>query len=210
MDRPPPSTVAPVERVGDDARTDLLSAAATELDAHGSSGVRLRAVARRAGLSHAAPQHFFGSRAGLLTALATAGFDALARELGTVSPDRPEGVLAALGARYLDFALTHPALFELMFRPGELQVDDPELRRSQNAAIGMLASATSALDSGPEFPPQTLTMLSWALAHGVVALSRTGALAVPGDGDHSPDDLAHHLIESFAALIARVVAGRVV
>src|ERR1700712_3851843 len=60
------------------ARDTLLAAAREELVAHGAGGVSLRAVARRAGVSHAAPTHHFADRAGLLTVLAADGHRRLA------------------------------------------------------------------------------------------------------------------------------------
>jgi AcrR family transcriptional regulator len=53
-----------------------LMTSALELVAEtGALALSLREVARRAGVSHAAPAHHFGDKAGLLTALAAEGFD---------------------------------------------------------------------------------------------------------------------------------------
>ncbi|WP_326556832.1 TetR/AcrR family transcriptional regulator [Micromonospora sp. NBC_01796] len=160
-----------------DGRTALLSAARAELDEHGHAGISLRAVARRAGVSHAAPKYFFQDRAGLLTAIATEGFTALAAALRTVSASRPANPLSALGRAYIDFGLGNRALFDLMFRPTELHTDDPALRTAQEEAIGELGSAVfgRASGSGKGEVPQ-LSLVSWALAHGLVVLARDGAL----------------------------------
>jgi AcrR family transcriptional regulator len=50
-------------------RRVLLGAARQELAEHESAAVSLRAVARRAGLSHVALNHHFADRARLLTAM---------------------------------------------------------------------------------------------------------------------------------------------
>jgi AcrR family transcriptional regulator len=65
------------------------------------------------GVSHAAPVHHFGDRAGLLTALAAEGFDLLADDLAAV---RGRGIVE-LGVSYVRFAIEHRAHFEVMFRP---------------------------------------------------------------------------------------------
>ncbi len=166
-------------------RGALLTAARAELVEHGRAGISLRAVARRAGVSHAAPKHHFGDRAGLLTAVATDGFDALTAALHAVLPtDGPPTptTLADLGRAYIDFGLTHPALFDLMFRPSELHVDDPDLRRAERAAIGVLSTTVDQLVPAGRVPgtapdaPSTLALSSWALVHGLVVLTRDGAL----------------------------------
>jgi AcrR family transcriptional regulator len=166
-------------------RAGLLAAARAELAEHGRSAISLRAVARRAGVSHAAPKHHFGDRAGLLTAVATDGFDALSAALRRVLPPDvtpSPGVLADLGRAYIEFGLAHPGLFDLMFRPGELHVDDPALVRAQRAAIGILSATADRLvppvrapGTGPD-APSSLALSSWALVHGLVVLTRDGAL----------------------------------
>src|ERR1700722_1777730 len=109
-----------------DVRGALLAAARAELAEHGHAGISLRAVARRAGVSHAAPKYYFSDRAALLTAVAAQGFAELASALRQVP-----SALAALGHAYITFALASPALFDLMFRPTELHPADPDLRHAQ-------------------------------------------------------------------------------
>lgn len=175
-------TTAPTPPGG---RETLLAAARAELTEHGRSAISLRAVARRAGVSHAAPKHHFGDRAGLLTAVATDGFDALADTLRRVLPtdrDVTAADLAELGRAYIDFGLAHPALFDLMFRPSELRRGDPELVRAERAAIGVLSDTVERLTPATRAPgtspdaPSALALSSWALVHGLVVLTRDGAL----------------------------------
>jgi hypothetical protein len=97
--------------------------------------------------------------------------------LRSVSPPGEANVtqsLGALGRAYIDFSLAYPALFDLMFRPGELHPEDPELLIAQREAIGVLNSAFTDSDSSPE--TSHLTLMSWALAHGLAVLTRDGAL----------------------------------
>jgi AcrR family transcriptional regulator len=198
------------------ARLALLDAARAELVEHGSSGISLRAVARRAGVSHAAPKYHFGDRAGLLTAIAAEGFSMLATTLRSVrASSGPEVTqpLGALGRAYIDFSLAHPALFDLMFRPGELHPADPELLRAEAEAIGVLNSALVEMDppGGHGSPAaSSLSLLSWALAHGLSVLVRDGALQAATETPTLDEaaDLARDLTEVFAALISRAAPSR--
>jgi AcrR family transcriptional regulator len=173
-------------------------------------------VARRAGVSHAAPKYHFGDRAGLLTAIAAEGFSMLATTLRSVDASLRPGAtqpLGALGRAYIDFSLAHPALFDLMFRPGELHPADPELRRAEAEAIGVLNSALVEMDptGGHESPAtSSWSLLSWALAHGLSVLVRDGALQAATETPTLDEaaDLARDLTEVFAALISRATPSR--
>lgn len=164
-------------------REALLAAARDELTDHGHAGISLRAVARRAGVSHAAPKHHFGDRGGLLTAVAAEGFDGLTAALTAAadeldSDEGPAVRLAALGRAYVGFGLRHPALFDLMFRPAELHPDNPALAAARRGALGVLSAAVTQVAPSELEPSGTpdLALLSWALAHGLVVLARDGAL----------------------------------
>jgi AcrR family transcriptional regulator len=189
-------------------REDLLAAARAELVEHGRAAISLRAVARRAGLSHASPKYHFGDRSGLLTAIATEGFHALADHLSGVHESDAQHQLAALGRAYIDFGLSHRALFELMFTPSELHVADAELVAAQQQAIGALTTAVSRLagiDPTPAGTPK-LALISWALVHGLVVLARDGALqaaAAPETTDAA--ELAHTLTDQFTQFVAKSI-----
>jgi len=185
-------------------REALLTAARAELVEHGRAAISLRAVARRAGLSHASPKYHFGDRSGLLTAIATEGFHALARRLSEVHESDAQQQLAILGRAYIDFGLSHPALFELMFAPSELHADDPELIAAQQQAIGSLTTAVSqltGLDATPSGTPQ-LALASWALVHGLVVLARDGALQAAATAeDTDAAELAHTIADVFTRYV---------
>jgi hypothetical protein len=114
----------------------------------------------------------------------------------------PRERLAALGRAYVDFGLVHPALFDLMFRAGELHADDPELRAARSAAISGLRAAVGDLATG-ERAPSTPTLVSWAFVHGLVALVRGGALqSAAGVDPDAGADLTHRLTDVFATAFA--------
>ncbi len=194
-----------------DGRTALLSAARAELNEHGQAGISLRAIARRAGVSHAAPKYFFQDRAGLLTAIATEGFVALTDTLRTVLASRPADPLSALGRAYIDFGLANRALFDLMFRPTELHIDDPALRTAQEEAIGVLSSAVpDGTSASVEDALPRLSLVSWALAHGLVVLARDGALqsATNAATPEEAAEIARSLTGLFAAQLGTGPAPR--
>ena len=91
-----------------------------------------RDVARRAGVSHAAPTHHFGDKTGLLTALAAEGWSLLADALTEAGEQKPS--FAELGVTYVVFATAHPAHFAVMRAPGLVRGDDPELAAAQQRA----------------------------------------------------------------------------
>jgi AcrR family transcriptional regulator len=158
-----------------DARAALLEAARAELVEHGPGAVGLRAVARRAGLSHGAPGYFFGDRAGMLTALATQGFVELAEvlERDARTPERTR--LARLGDAYVTYGLANAALYDLMFHRDAVHPDDPDLQAAKARALEPLLRATAPEAAGGT---PVDAMMSWALVHGLVTLVREGALPV--------------------------------
>lgn len=160
-----------------DARAALLAAARAELVEHGVAAIGLRAVARRAGLSHAAPGYFFGDRAGMLTALAAEGFTELAEALERDGAAAAPQALARLGDSYIDYALTNGALFDLMFQRDVVHTEDPLLLAAQKRALTPLLRATG---SAPGDEDSLDALMSWALVHGLVTLARQGALPVEG------------------------------
>ena len=100
-----------------DLAAALLDAGEAELAEKGVEGFSLRGVAKRAGVSHAAPAHHFGDARGLLTAIATRGFERLIarqQDFQREAPPIPRAQLEASGLGYVAFATENPALFRLM------------------------------------------------------------------------------------------------
>jgi AcrR family transcriptional regulator len=129
---------------GRDVARALLDAVDAAVRESAVSSLSLRDVARRAGVSHASPAHFFGNKAGLLTAFAVRGFEGLAaavlNEVIVSSPEDGPAKLAAIGRGYVRFAIAEPSLFEVMFRADVLDVRDPALTRATQGAYALLTS----------------------------------------------------------------------
>ena len=155
-----------------DLRRTLLAAAVQAIDEAGPAALSLRDLARRAGVSHAAPAHHFGDKAGLLTALATQGFDLLADALTEVGDD-----LLAAGVAYVEFAVRHRAHFEVMFRPELHRADDVELAAARGRARAALRAGVAALPAGEASADVDRDALAaWSIAHGFATLWLAGAL----------------------------------
>src|SRR5271163_919970 len=96
----------------------LLEAAERVLERDGLSGLTLRAVAREAGVSHAAPTHHFGDLTGLVSELAAIGYRqfnaAMIAAGASGAPPLEQGMARAHA--YVGFAQAHPGMYGLMFR----------------------------------------------------------------------------------------------
>ncbi|MEU6670131.1 TetR/AcrR family transcriptional regulator [Streptomyces sp. NPDC046727] len=166
-----------------DLRRAVLAAALDVIAADGPSALSLRDLARRAGVSHAAPAHHFKDRTGLLTAIAAEGYGLLAQALRDASDLREAGV------RYVRFAREHPAHFQVMFSPGLLRADDLELGTARALAADALRAAVTAVDPGDRGPDARLaSVAAWSLAHGFATLllghNLDGAV-----GDRDPEEV---------------------
>ncbi|MFJ6657917.1 TetR/AcrR family transcriptional regulator [Streptomyces sp. NPDC091377] len=122
-----------------DLRRAILAAALDVIAASGPSALSLRDLSRRAGVSHAAPAYHFKDRTGLLTAIAAEGYGLLAEAL------REAGDLKEAGVRYVRFARTHPAHFQVMFTPELLRADDLELNAARTLSGAALRDAVSTV-----------------------------------------------------------------
>src|SRR5690349_17146791 len=95
-------------------REALLKAAETVLRRDGLAGLTLRAVAREAGVSHAAPTHHFGDLTGLLSELAAIGFQRFgaAMQAAVAAAPPAERGLASAHA-YVAYAEANPGMYGL-------------------------------------------------------------------------------------------------
>lgn len=165
-----------------DLRAAVLSAAVDAITEHGPAGLSLRDLARRAGVSHAAPAHHFGDKAGVLTALAAEGYDLLADALSAAQ--QRTGSFLEVGVAYIRFAVAHQAYFEVMFRPDLYHRDDAAVRAARERAGAALAAGVGSLDDDRRTgtDPRVAGLAAWSLVHGFATLWLTGGLP-PGFGD---------------------------
>ena len=166
----------------------LLDAAEDELIERGMEGFSLRGVAKRAGVSHAAPAHHFGDANGLLTALAARGFEQFIqrqRDFRLRAPTDARAQLAASGVGYVVFALEKPAIFRLMFSSDRPDFDDPDLQRIAESAFEELVEHVRGVTEDQGSPKKDGAMMldvaaAWAVAHGLADLLVAGRLHTLG------------------------------
>ena len=154
----------------------LLAAAETLLRRDGIAGLGLRAIAREAGVSHAAAKPHFGDIAGLLGELAAVGYDRLADALRAAGARAatPRARNLAIAHAYVAFAREHQALFALMFRGELIDMTRPRLQAATGNALRALASA---LGGEPATRAQAIEMTAgWAYVHGLATLLVDGRL----------------------------------
>lgn len=153
----------------------LLQAAERILEREGIAGLTLRAAAREAGVSHAAPTHHFGDMTGLLSELAAVGFRRFGASLAQAAATgtTPDERMCASGEAYVAFARKHPGMFMLMFRSERLDGDRPSLHTAMADAFGVLMRGVSERRGDGPAPPLGMiadAVHSWSLVHGFAML----------------------------------------
>jgi len=163
-----------------DLRATLLATSRKLLDEAGPGALSMREVARRAGCTHQAPYHYFEDRESILAALVADGFDELARRLVAANDLAPtQGVraaMAATGRAYVDFALSHPGVFRIMFRPDVCNPQRFPLLQEAGARAYAELERLVRLVHGDEAAP-ALASVYWAHVHGLACLMIDGPLA---------------------------------
>ncbi|WP_326736618.1 TetR/AcrR family transcriptional regulator [Streptomyces sp. NBC_01022] len=166
-----------------DLRRALLAAALDVIRTEGPAALSLRDLARRAGVSHAAPAHHFKDRTGLLTAIAAEGYGLFADALA----DAPD--LRERGVRYVRFATEHPAHFQVMFQPDLHRADDPDLLAAKERATAELRAGVTELPAAGRGDDARLAgVAAWSLAHGFATLLLSGNLS-GAVGDRDPEEV---------------------
>ena len=162
----------------------LLTAAERILERDGLPGLTLRAAAREAGVSHAAPTHHFGDLTGLLSELAAVGFRRFRQAL-LAAADRqtaPGARLDAMGSAYVAFAKTYPGMFTLMFRSERLDTARPVLAEAMDLAGAALGQAVGAqrqetiVKQAPTLQQAARMVRAWSMVHGFAVLLLDGRL----------------------------------
>ncbi|MFE4208674.1 TetR/AcrR family transcriptional regulator [Streptomyces goshikiensis] len=165
-------------------RAALLERAEAVLTASGAEGLSLRGLARDLGVSHAAPSRHFRDRQALLDALAVSGFTTLNARLRSAAAGGIDGAdgaagpvgarLAGLGRAYVDFAVGHTALLDLMFTVKHADDSSAELRELGHESLLIVArlmeegQRTGAVRPGD---PVQLAQVAFSTVHGLATLA---------------------------------------
>lgn len=202
-----------------DLRNALLAEAAILVDTEGVAALTLREIARRLGVSHAAPTHHFPDKTALLIALGADGFEALATALeAPTEASTPAERFVEVGMRYVRFARKHPGHFRVMFggsltstlrdfRRGAFEPSHIDVRLPENSGRAYRALENvvmSVLPSPNTEQAKNAAFLAWSVVHGSAVLVLEGPLpphlAAPGD-DGAVDRLVEHSIAAICASI---------
>ena len=193
---------APSEQHGD-VRRLVLDAAIAIIELEGAESLSMREVARRAGVSHQAPYHYFGDRSGIFAAISEEGFTGLAQAFRDVHETEMPATKAGFIA-YLNFAREHVGHFRVMFRNDICGVATHALTQTAaDSAFDELRLMVSRI-TGPEIDPNkafTFAAMLWSLSHGLATLVIDGPLPnkVPPGTDLESQiqaviDLSSHMV----------------
>ena len=182
----PPELDVERDASADAFRERIVQASIELIEEQGLSALSVREVARRAGVSHQAPYHYFEDREAILGAIAEQGFRMLRDKVSAVAPPKAGGALheqmMAAGDAYIRFALAHPAYFRVMFRP-ELVAPErhPNVMAEGDRACSICydivrAAASAGLPADPSI--DALFLLFWSVGHGFACLALDGPLDV--------------------------------
>lgn len=193
----------------DDVRAGILSASLQLMNEGGLGALSMREVARRAGVSHQAPYHYFQDREAILAELAGEGFDQLYDYMVSavgLARDR-QSKNRAMGEGYIRFALNHPELFRLMFRSEMCDLSlypaaTAKAERCFNLPVEVLGVSGKMEDkSNPDLTP---VIASWAMAHGLATLLLEGKLGETfGNTRDQREAAANRVIAFFAEKFAK-------
>lgn len=161
-------------------REALLEAAELELIEKGAEKFSLRGVAKRAGVSHAAPAPHFGDVTGLLSALASISFKRFAQAMQSSSdavednhPEKFKAKLVAIGMGYIKYASEHPDMFDLQFSSERIDPSKALLEKLSSNSYDVLEAHVQAVlkldDRKLEDEPDAAPMM-WATTHGLASL----------------------------------------
>jgi AcrR family transcriptional regulator len=159
-----------------DLRRALIDAASRLLEAEGPSALSLRAVAREAGVSPAAPYHHFKDKGELLEAVAHEGWTLLDEALAKAKAEAPSprDAMNSLGVAYVCFARENPALYRVMYDTARDREDLPDQMQGEKDSAYCKVRDT-LVEAGAD-PDDTLdielaTTAAWCSAHGLAEMA---------------------------------------
>lgn len=169
-----------------DLRAALVEESMGVLAKEGLDALTLREVARRAGVSQAAPYRHFRDRRALLGAIAAEGFARLGTAMGKAAEAGGPAGMKGVALSYFEFGRRNRALYGLMFGPELGDASDlPELADAARQALGIVSSAVSGQQAAGKIAagrPDLLAVSLWSALHGLTDLvlsGQTKSLAPP-------------------------------
>ncbi|MGE5625468.1 MAG: TetR/AcrR family transcriptional regulator, partial [Bacillota bacterium] len=168
-----------------DLRNALVAEALHLLEKSGTSDFTLRDLAKRVGVSYAAPYAHFEDKRALLVAVAAGAADKLTAALlaGTQGKTDPVEEFLGMGQAYVQFGLEHPALYRLMFTAWELTPEDkhkyPELEQASERCFKTLTDMLERQQKSGFLRPGMVeadALTIWSMVHGIAMLAIDGRI----------------------------------
>jgi AcrR family transcriptional regulator len=191
-----------------DLRQALIEAALELVSEKDVDSLSLREVARRVGVSHAAPYRHFADKEALLAAVAQEGFQMLHHTLEIVlhkAPLDPLKRLQEIGVTYVDFALEHSSHYRLMFGAygATSAQQNPELAQAATQAFMVLVNCVETGQQAGVIrvdDSKQLALAAWALTHGLAMLLMDGQIPITTSQPVAPlsDFITQVLVEGMA------------
>src|SRR6516225_7509316 len=152
-------------------RAQIISAARRVAELEGWSNVTVRRLSDEISYSQPVLYAHFGSREGILAAVAIEGFQELGLALEKARKRvRRGGTVESVATAYLEFAASSPALYEVMFSLSlSVPFDDAATPPEMRFAFSRLLELFQAQSSKSEVTSE----LFWASLHGIAELTRT-------------------------------------
>ncbi|MBM3546315.1 MAG: TetR/AcrR family transcriptional regulator [Alphaproteobacteria bacterium] len=194
-----------------DLRQALVTAGLALIEAEGAEALSVREVARRAGVSSAAPFRHFPSRIALMTAIAEEAMRRFHREfveaLEKAPTDDPLARFRAIGIAYLRWAFRNPTHFQVLsdrtlfdFEGAtELRRQDQEIRLAMEEAV----KAAIAKDRLRSDDVRLLHLTGRGLVYGLARMQVDGHMPRWGVAEHEAQAMAEKALDLLAAGLAK-------
>jgi AcrR family transcriptional regulator len=167
-----------------DLKNALIEAGAEILSKEGVSGLSLRKVASRAGVSHAAPYAHFTDKQALIAAISTEGYRRLYEKLTVVIQKYQDDQLhqfVEVAWAFVEFARNDPDLFKVIFSSVvEKEKDFPAFVEMTRKNFRLLVELVEACQAAGVLKPgaaDEMAVSIWSLVHGLASLLIEGQIS---------------------------------
>lgn len=161
----------------------LINKAKIMLEEVGPNKLSIRAVAEQLGISATAVYYHFSNKDELLSQLAADGFKQLEHELKTSLIDVAfQQRLLKVSKAYLNFAVTHPAMYQLMFGSQLVDIDNnahffSARKKAYQVLENCIADVIGKDVESKEV--RSAALAGWSYTHGLASLVIHDILTVP-------------------------------
>ena len=187
-----------------DLKNTLVSAGISILAKEGVAGLTLRKVARRAGVSHAAPYAHFSDKQALIAAISTEGFKRLYDAMDSVIssyPDDPLKQLVAGAWAYVQFGVSDPDHYKVTFSGVlEKEKDYPAFVEISHRTFTRVVTIVKDCQQGKflrQGSPEIMAVSIWGQLHGLVMLFIEGQISHTVLEQHSVQEMFMFALSQF-------------